>query len=127
MRLANSTVLVVVFLSILLACFSNAQARSHQSNITSSKVFVSVGDLPPEARETYGLIKQGGPFPYHRDGLVFGNREYQLPKRPHGYYHEYTVKTPRAPNRGARRIVCGVVTECYYTDDHYQSFKRIKE
>jgi ribonuclease T1 len=83
--------------------------------------------LPVEARDTFHLIKQGGPFPYPRDGVVFGNREHQLPQQSRGYYHEYTVKTPGAHNRGARRIVCGVVPECYYTDDHYQSFKRIKE
>jgi len=83
--------------------------------------------LPLEARDTFRLIKQGGPFPFPRDGIVFGNRERQLPKRPRGYYHEYTVKTPGAHNRGARRIVCGAVPECYYTDDHYQTFKRIRE
>ena len=83
--------------------------------------------LPLEARDTFRLIKQGGPFPFPRDGIVFGNRERQLPKRPRGYYHEYTVKTPGAHNRGARRIVCGAVPECYYSDDHYQTFKRIKE
>lgn len=88
---------------------------------------VHFSELPPEARETLRLIKQNGPFPFPRDGVVFSNRESQLPKQPRGYYHEYTVKTPGAHNRGARRIVCGVVPECYYTDDHYQSFKRIRE
>lgn len=84
-------------------------------------------ELPVEAQETFQLIKQNGPFPYARDGVVFGNHERQLPAHPRGYYHEYTVKTPGARNRGARRIVCGVVPECYYSDDHYQSFRRIKE
>ena len=84
-------------------------------------------ELPIEAQETLRLIKQNGPFPYARDGVVFSNHERQLPPHPRGYYHEYTVKTPGARNRGARRIVCGVVPECYYSDDHYQSFRRIKE
>jgi ribonuclease T1 len=88
---------------------------------------IRIAQLPAEARDTFRLIKQGGPFPYPRDGIVFSNRERQLPKRPRGFYHEYTVKTPGARNRGARRIVCGAVPECYYTDDHYQTFKRIKE
>jgi ribonuclease T1 len=88
---------------------------------------INISKLPPDARDTFRLIKQGGPFPFPRDGIVFGNRERQLPKRPRGYYHEYTVKTPGAHNRGARRIVCGAVPECYYTDDHYQTFKRIRE
>ena len=83
--------------------------------------------LPPEAQQTLRLIKANGPFPYDRDGIVFGNFEKRLAKEPRGYYHEYTVKTPGARNRGARRIVCGPLPECYYTGDHYQSFQRIEE
>jgi ribonuclease T1 len=88
---------------------------------------IAVGDLPPEARETLRLIAAGGPFPYRRDGAVFGNREKHLPARPHGYYHEYTVPTPGASDRGARRIIAGAVRERYYTDDHYRTFRRIRE
>jgi ribonuclease T1 len=81
--------------------------------------------LPAEARQTLALIKAGGPFPYQKDGSVFGNREGMLPKRERGYYREYTVKTPGAKDRGARRIVAGRGGEYYYTDDHYRSFRRI--
>lgn len=88
---------------------------------------VRISDLPVEARETLALIKAGGPFPYQRDGAVFGNREALLPKRSRGYYREYTVKTPAARDRGARRIVAGRGGEYYYTDDHYRSFRRIIE
>ena len=88
--------------------------------------------LPAEARETLELVKAGGPFPYPRDGSVFGNREGLLPKRERGYYREYTVKTPGARDSGARRIVggrCGHAgcMEYFYTDDHYRSFRRIIE
>ena len=85
------------------------------------------GALPVEARETLARIKAGGPFPYQRDGAVFGNREGLLPKRSRGYYREYTVKTPGAKDRGARRIVAGRGGEYYYTTDHYRSFQRIIE
>ncbi len=88
---------------------------------------ITAAELPAEGRETLSLIKQGGPFPYARDGVVFGNYERILPKQRRGYYHEYTVKTPGARNRGPRRIVCGPLPECYYTADHYQTFKRIRE
>jgi ribonuclease T1 len=93
---------------------------------------VRISDLPLEARETLALIKAGGPFPYQRDGAVFGNREGLLPKRSRGYYREYTVKTPAARDRGARRIVAGgcgeyACVEYFYTDDHYRSFRRIIE
>lgn len=80
--------------------------------------------LPPEARETLALIASGGPFPHRQDGVVFGNYEHLLPSEPRGYYHEYTVDTPGAHNRGARRIITGgnPPSVYYYTDDHYRSF-----
>ncbi|MGH8809702.1 MAG: ribonuclease [Noviherbaspirillum sp.] len=92
---------------------------------------IAVHDLPREAQHTLVLIKKGGPFPYAKDGVVFRNYEGVLPKQKRGYYHEFTVKTPGARNRGARRIVSGgepaSAGEYYYTDDHYATFKRIKE
>ena len=91
---------------------------------------VSVAALPIEARATLVHIREGGPFPYERDGVVFSNRERLLPSKPRGYYHEYTVPTPQSRTRGARRIVCGgavaSVDECYYSDDHYRSFRKIQ-
>lgn len=83
-------------------------------------------DLPPEAQQTLARIEAGGPFPYKQDGRVFQNRESLLPQRPRGYYREYTVKTPGARDRGARRIVAGREGEYYYTEDHYRSFRRIR-
>jgi len=88
---------------------------------------VAISALPLEASDTLVLIRKGGPFPYSRDGAVFGNYEKRLPKKQRGYYHEYTVKTPGARSRGARRIVCGQLAECYYSDDHYQSFNLIRQ
>jgi ribonuclease T1 len=95
---------------------------------------IRVADLPPEARQTLELIHHGGPFPYRRDGLVFGNSEKRLPRQPRGYYLEYTVPTPGAKGRGARRIIMGrgAVADArkadgYYTDDHYRTFRRIRE
>jgi ribonuclease T1 len=86
---------------------------------------VDAARLPAEARETLALIDKGGPFPYARDGIVFGNFEGLLPKHQRGYYHEYTVKTPGAHDRGARRIVTGQGGEIYYTGDHYKSFRAV--
>jgi ribonuclease T1 len=88
---------------------------------------IAAAELPKEARETLALIRAGGPFPYKKDGTTFGNFERRLPVHGRGYYKEYTVKTPGAKDRGARRIVAGANAELYYTDDHYNSFKRIKE
>lgn len=91
---------------------------------------VAVGDLPAEARQTLALIREGGPYPYEKDGSVFGNYERKLPRQRRGYYTEYTVRTPRVRSRGARRIIAGGRdgrhTEFYYTDDHYQTFRRIE-
>lgn len=86
---------------------------------------VREADLPAEARDTLALIDRGGPFPYDRDGAVFGNFERLLPARERGYYREYTVRTPGSPDRGARRIVTGRGGETYYTDDHYDSFRAV--
>ncbi|MCL4800754.1 MAG: ribonuclease [Burkholderiales bacterium] len=88
---------------------------------------VAAAELPRAARETLALIKRGGPFPYRKDGSRFGNREKLLPAKPRAYYREYTVPTPGARDRGARRIVAGQGGEYYYTDDHYSSFRRIRE
>lgn len=106
---------------------SSAKDNAGGSAITS----ISLNQLPPEAIKTLALIRQGGPYPYAKDGVVFGNREKRLPKQARGYYTEYTVKTPGARNRGAIRIVAGgnpqSAGEFYYSDDHYDTFKRIKE
>ena len=92
---------------------------------------VRLAELPRQGRETYERIRLGGPFPYDKDGTVFFNRERLLPSQKRGYYREYTVKTPGSRDRGARRIVCGgpirTPHACYYTADHYASFRKIVE
>lgn len=98
----------------------------------SSLGTVALGELPPEARHTHRLVRSGGPFPYDKDGSVFGNRERLLPERPRGHYREYTVPTPRSRDRGARRLVCGgqpptAPEACFYTDDHYASFRLVAQ
>ena len=110
------------------ACTNVVHARSELSEASSTTIALTA--LPVEGQQTYRLILQGGPFPYEKDGSVFGNRERQLPRQARGYYREYTVRTPGAKNRGARRIVCGGEVPrqpeaCYYTADHYASFRVI--
>ena len=82
---------------------------------------IAVRELPKQGQDTLALIDAGGPFA--------SNRERILPKEKRGYYREYTVRTPGVKNRGARRIVCGGdqrgADACFYSDDHYQSFKCI--
>ncbi len=102
-------------------------AVAEQVDAASGLPVVAAAELPAEARDTLRAIKQGGPFAYDRDGVVFKNYERVLPRQSRGYYHEYTVKTPGLRHRGARRIVCGQPVECYYSADHYKTFKRIRE
>ncbi len=113
---------------ILMACTNLVQARPPQE--VSVQATLVVSELPREGQKTYQTILKGGPFPYEKDGTVFGNRERLLPREARGFYREYTVRTPGVRHRGARRIVCGglVPTEpkaCYYTEDHYASFRLI--
>ena len=123
---------VVIFIAALavLTFFdpaADARADAHKVAPARSIPPIAVAELPREARETLTLIRQGGPFPYPRDGVAFGNFEGRLPLKPRGYYREYTVRTPGLKNRGARRIISGNAGEYYYTDDHYVSFRRIRE
>ncbi len=116
---------------VVLLCLALALGAGHAHARATPDALppVPLATLPAEAQATWDRIHAGGPFPYERDGVVFGNYEKMLPSAPRGHYHEYTVKTPGAKNRGARRIVCGgpkrTPDTCWYTDDHYQSFKRI--
>jgi RNA polymerase sigma factor (sigma-70 family) len=110
-------------LAASLTSASQALARNERQKLLNA----ALAQLPAEARHTIVLIRAGGPFPYDRDGVVFGNFERQLPRRDRGYYREYTVPTPGLAYRGARRIIAGERGELYYTDDHYRTFRRIRE
>lgn len=129
-RLARSLrfLLTASVLVVAMPFAGTAQARGLFWD--SAPTTIAVADLPAQGRLTYGLILRGGPFPHDKDGTVFGNRERLLPRMRRGYYREYTVETPRTRDRGARRIVCGgyrptTPDDCWYTSDHYSSFRKI--
>jgi ribonuclease T1 len=118
--------LVLLTLSGLFGTFT-VHAKGPSSNLQEP---IAMSQLPPQGQAMMTLIYQGGPFKYDKDGMVFGNREHLLPARQRGYYREYTVKTPGERSRGARRIVCGgdrpaTPDACFYTDDHYASYRQI--
>jgi ribonuclease T1 len=125
---AALAILILLGVSALGQFSSAKEAPAFKSTAIAT---ISLKELPPEAIHTLQLIRKGGPFPYKKDGVTFNNRERLLPRQPRGYYSEYTVKTPKSRDRGARRIVAGgdptTSAEYYYTDDHYNSFKRITE
>ena len=116
---------------LLVAATFVATANSACARRAPDAASVAGAERPKEARATLANIRSGPPFPYDRDGVAFGNREQLLPAKPRGYYREYTVRTPGERSRGARRIVCGgkptSPEACWYTDDHYSSFRRIIE
>lgn len=103
------------------------QSQDAKSRGASGLPVVELRSLPIEARQTYELIWDGGPFPYRQDDQVFGNREGLLPTAGYGWYREYTVRTPGSPDRGARRFVVSDDNVFYYTDDHYDSFREVIE
>jgi ribonuclease T1 len=119
--------ILTYFLLLTAFAWSGLQAKE----LSKSQVLetVPLSSLPAQGHDTYRLIHQGGPFPYEKDGVIFGNRERLLAIEKRGYYREYTVKTPYSRTRGVRRIVCGGAPTtpdvCYYTADHYASYRRI--
>ncbi len=120
---------ILHFLFLISCLCFGASALAKGNAASADFATISLDNLPAQAVKTLELIRKGGPFPYPKDGVVFGNREKVLPKQARGYYTEYTVKTPGSRDRGARRIVAGgdpkTSGEYFYTDDHYASFKRI--
>jgi ribonuclease T1 len=121
---------VVASLTALLGLTSGSVWAKEAVSNESAVSVVNFGALPVEVRATELLVRSGGPFSYSKDGIVFGNRERLLPSRARGYYREYTVRTPGSRDRGARRLVCGgpsprAPDACFYTDDHYASFRRV--
>ncbi|MET9645861.1 ribonuclease domain-containing protein [Streptomyces syringium] len=128
-RFARTAALAVLASSFLFGTAVAAPAATAAPTYQSTVAVKAVGNicysaLPSQAHDTLRLIQANGPFPYPKDGTVFSNREGVLPKHAGGYYHEYTVKTPGSPDRGARRIVTGKTggQEDYYTGDHYRTF-----
>ena len=131
-RQTGAAVLLVLSAGLLGFSPNLVQAKGLASEPVDTRQVntIAVSQLPPQGQAMMALIYQGGPFRYDKDGSVFGNREQILPRQNRGYYREYTVKTPSERTRGARRIVCGGLKSaapdaCYYTDDHYASFRRI--
>lgn len=126
-HLRKAGVLCVVGVAFVLVPVAGHARKSPSTD--GSMASIALAELPPQGRTTYALIHSGGPFAHDKDGSVFGNRERILPAHPRGYYREYTVRTPGARDRGARRIVCGgkprLPDACYYTGDHYASFRKI--
>lgn len=117
--------------ALLLTGLSPEAVAKEAATSSPALAEVALSELPSEAQQTHKLVLAGGPFPHAKDGVVFGNRERLLPRYPRGFYREYTVKTPGSRDRGARRLVCGgkpptAPEVCYYTDDHYASFRRIR-
>ena len=127
MRKSVLKLVLTGFLALASLAGSVAFARETAPDATVSTVALS--QLPVQGRETYQRIREGGPFAFDKDGTIFGNRERLLPLQKRGYYREYTVKTPGSQNRGTRRIVCGGAATtpdaCFYTADHYASFRKI--
>lgn len=129
-KLAGAVALAVVLTAAVSTFVVQARSPAHNPLPGSAVASVAFTGLPVQGREVLEQIHQGGPFRYEKDGTVFGNRERQLPGQRRGYYREYTVPTPGLSHRGARRIVCGgqrpqAPDACYYTEDHYSSFRLI--
>lgn len=116
-----------VWIVLMCVCARNTAPLLRASASQGSIATVGIAELPKEAQQTIALIKKGGPYPYRKDGAVFGNFERRLPLHERGYYREFTVPVRGARNRGARRIIQGKAGEFYYTGDHYETFRLVRE
>jgi len=129
MSWSNRLKLVLTGLTLTVAALLAGWVQSKAPPPASYQSTISLTELPGSGAEIYARIRQGGPFASEKDGSVFGNRERLLPAQKRGFYREYTVPTPGLSHRGIKRIVCGGLAQtpdvCYYTDDHYASFRRI--
>ncbi|MFJ3420478.1 ribonuclease domain-containing protein [Streptomyces sp. NPDC086082] len=125
LRFVSRVLLVLLAVLLPVGCSSTATTGAGTTATGTGTGTVKLSQLPAEARRTVALIDRGGPFPYAKDGVVFGNYEKLLPRQKRGFYHEYTVRTPGSRDRGARRIVTGQDGRIYYTDDHYKSFRTV--
>lgn len=130
MRMSRRAGMRSVITSILLGLTLVAPGlQAKTAVVAESFPTITVAELPRQGSQMYQLIRRGGPFEFEKDGAVFGNRERLLPAKTRGHYREYTVATPGLKHRGARRIVCGgppkTPEHCFYTADHYASFRRI--
>ena len=128
MSFTRSIKLALIGLLVASSVFlTGVQAKAPQT--TDLQQTISLGELPEQGIRVYAQIHQGGQFTADKDGVIFANRERSLPRKQRGYYREYTVPTPGVSHRGVRRIVCGGERTrpevCYYTADHYESFRRI--
>lgn len=126
----GKAVLSAALVAAGLAVASTVLVQARSPEPLDAAMAVPVVALPTQGQQVMGQISQGGPFRYEKDGSVFFNREGLLPRHKRGYYREYTVPTPGLNHRGARRIVCGgerprAPDACFYTEDHYASFRRI--
>jgi ribonuclease T1 len=131
MRRLLGLLLAIAVAALVAGCGSATTATQTPAlgkDPVSGLAWVAASSLPAQARTVIEEIHNGGTFAHPaKDGSTFGNYEGLLPKKASGYYKEYTVDTPGAATRGTRRIVAGKAGELYYTDDHYQSFRRIRE
>lgn len=125
-RIAALCAGLLVAVAMLAFPFAAGEALARNEALHETRE-IAYAALPREAQQTLQAIKEGGPFAFDRDGVVFGNYERRLPSRQRGYYREYTVPTPGVRSRGARRIIAGSHAEYYYSADHYRSFQRIRE
>lgn len=76
---------------------------------------------------TFERIERGEKFPHRNDGSTFRNLEGRLPKKAAGYYTEYVHPTKGLNGPGPQRVVLGKEGEAFYTHDHYDTFRKVRE
>lgn len=105
-------------------------SKSESSN--QDKVAVTKSDIPAYVTEVLDYVTKYQKAPEgYVGGRKFKNLEKLLPQKSESgqriNYQEWDVHEHiEGQNRGAERLVTGDDGSAYFTDDHYDSFKKIR-
>jgi len=101
-----------------------AAANSAAKVANSAEHAVPIGPASEGAWSTLSRVDvKGSPFPGHKGGSIFRNRDGALPATPGVTYREWDVNANTlGVDRDAERIVTGSNGSAYWTRDHYVSF-----
>ncbi len=111
---------------------TSESAKATKSDHRESNTNKNDNNIPAKVTETLAYIDANNEAPANYvGGRTFKNLEQLLPKNNSSgnkiSYREWDVNPKvQGRNRGAERLVTGNDKSAYFTNDHYNSFKKIR-